>query len=81
MNRATRAIIYKQNLIHNISQIKNLVEKNTKICIAVKADSYGHNAILTVFKPFFSLTSKNTHDIIGVLIFPYSVNSLQGERY
>ena len=47
MNRATKAIIYKENLVHNISQIKNLVEKNTKICIAVKADSYGHNAILT----------------------------------
>ena len=47
MNRATKAIIYKENLVHNISQIKNLVGKNTKICIAVKADSYGHNAILT----------------------------------
>ena len=47
MNRATKAIIYKENLVHNLSQIKNHVGKNTKICLAVKADSYGHNAILT----------------------------------
>lgn len=47
MNRCTKAIIYKENLKHNILQIKNHLAEGTKLCIAVKADGYGHNAILT----------------------------------
>lgn len=47
MNRCTKAIIYKSNLEYNIKQIKNFVEPGVKLCIAVKADSYGHNAVLT----------------------------------
>lgn len=47
MNRCTRAVIYKDNLIYNLTQIKKYVSPNTKICVAVKADGYGHNAILT----------------------------------
>lgn len=47
MNRCTKAIIYKDNLKHNLEQIKKITKPNTKICIAVKADGYGHNAILT----------------------------------
>lgn len=47
MSRCTKAIIYKDNLKYNITQIRKYVEPNTKICIAIKADAYGHNAILT----------------------------------
>lgn len=47
MNRCTKAIIYKDNLEYNIKQIKNFVGGEVKLCIAVKADSYGHNAVLT----------------------------------
>jgi len=47
MNRCTKAVIYKDNLTYNLQQIKNYVGQNTKICVAVKADSYGHNAVLT----------------------------------
>ena len=47
MNRCTRAIIYRDNLKYNLEQIKKYIGNNTKICVAVKADGYGHNAILT----------------------------------
>lgn len=47
MNRCTKTILYKENLKHNIQQIKKSVSENTKICVAVKADGYGHNAVLT----------------------------------
>ena len=47
MNRCTKAILYKENLKYNLEQIKKYVGNATKICVAVKADGYGHNAILT----------------------------------
>ena len=47
MNRCTKAIIYKDNLKYNLQQIRNYVDKKVKICVAVKADGYGHNAVLT----------------------------------
>lgn len=47
MNRCTKAILYKENLKYNLEQIKKYVGSSTKICVAVKADGYGHNAILT----------------------------------
>lgn len=47
MNRCTKAIIYKENLRYNLQQIRKYVDKNVKICVAVKADGYGHNAVLT----------------------------------
>lgn len=47
MNRCTRAILYKDNLKFNLEQIKKYVGNVTKICVAVKADGYGHNAVLT----------------------------------
>lgn len=47
MSRCTKAIIYKDNLKYNIEQIRKYIEPNTKICIAIKADAYGHNAVLT----------------------------------
>lgn len=47
MSRCTKAYIYKNNLKHNLEQIRKYVKPETKICVAVKADSYGHNAVLT----------------------------------
>lgn len=47
MSRCTKAILYKENLRHNLEQIRKNVSPNTKICVAVKADGYGHNAVLT----------------------------------
>ena len=46
MSRATKAFIYKENLRNNILQIKKLIPENTKICLAVKADGYGHSALI-----------------------------------
>ena len=46
-NRCTKAVIYKDNLEYNLKQIRNYVNKNVKLCVAVKADGYGHNAVLT----------------------------------
>ena len=47
MNRCTKAIIYKENLKYNLQQIRKYVDSKVKICVAVKADGYGHNAVLT----------------------------------
>lgn len=47
MSRCTKAVIYKENLKNNIKQIRNYVNPDVKICVAVKADGYGHNAVLT----------------------------------
>lgn len=43
--RATRAIIHLENIEHNLNCIKKLTGDNKKICIAVKADAYGHGAV------------------------------------
>ena len=45
--RATKAIIHLDNLEHNIKQIKQTLAPETKICLPVKADAYGHGAIRT----------------------------------
>ncbi len=42
--RATRAIIHLDNLKGNIRAIRERVGKERKICLAVKADGYGHGA-------------------------------------
>jgi len=44
-NRATRAIIHLDHLIHNLECIRRLAGEGRKICIAVKADAYGHGAV------------------------------------
>ncbi len=46
-NRCTKAILYKDNLEYNLKQIRKYVKKDVKLCVAVKADGYGHNAVLT----------------------------------
>ncbi|MCG8570911.1 MAG: alanine racemase [Spirochaetes bacterium] len=43
--RATRAVIYLDHFRHNIQQVRKQVGPNRKICVAVKADAYGHGAI------------------------------------
>ena len=47
MERCTKAVIYKDNLEYNLKQIRKYVKKDVKLCVAVKADGYGHNAVLT----------------------------------
>lgn len=43
--RATRALIHLDNLKGNIIEIKKSLKPETKICVAVKADAYGHGAV------------------------------------
>lgn len=43
--RMTYANIYLNNLKHNISAIRSNLNTKTKLCIAVKADAYGHGAV------------------------------------
>ena len=43
--RPTKAIIHLDNLVHNINEIKKRLDTNVKICLAVKADAYGHGAV------------------------------------
>ena len=43
--RATRAVIHLENLLHNIRILRQSLSSTTKICMAVKADAYGHGAV------------------------------------
>ena len=43
--RPTKAIIHLDNLQHNIREVKKRLHNDVKICLAVKADAYGHGAI------------------------------------
>ncbi|MFA6856361.1 MAG: alanine racemase [Treponema sp.] len=46
--RCTRAVIYGDNLKHNIGVIRSFIKRpQTKLCIAVKADGYGCGAVFT----------------------------------
>ena len=45
--RATKAIMHLDNLKHNITQNKQTLAPETKICLPVKADAYGHGAVRT----------------------------------
>lgn len=56
--RATRAIIHLDNLRDNIQEIKKHIPENTKICIPVKADAYGHGARQTAITALRSGVSK-----------------------
>lgn len=44
--RATRTVIHLENLRHNLRLIRSRVG-NRRICLAVKADGYGHGAVET----------------------------------
>ena len=43
--RATQATIYLDHLKHNINAIRKILDPLMNICMAVKADAYGHGAI------------------------------------
>lgn len=43
--RATFARIHLENLRHNIKYIRSKVSAQSKICITVKADAYGHGSV------------------------------------
>jgi alanine racemase len=43
--RATRAVIYLENLKNNIKNIKTFLRQRALFCLAVKADAYGHGLI------------------------------------
>lgn len=43
--RATRAIIHLENLQSNIMEIRKKISGNTRLCVPVKADAYGHGAL------------------------------------
>lgn len=43
--RATKAIIYSENLRHNIREIKKNLKNGVKLCCAVKADGYGNGGV------------------------------------
>ncbi len=42
--RVTQAIIHLDNFEHNIDQVKQAVPAGTKLCLAIKANAYGHGA-------------------------------------
>ncbi len=46
--RATKAIIHLENLRHNIRLVRKHVGPAPKICMAVKADAYGHGVLKVV---------------------------------
>jgi len=43
--RATRAVIHLENLRHNIRVVRSEVGMGVRMCMAVKADAYGHGAV------------------------------------
>lgn len=43
--RPTIAKIYMDNLHHNLKVIRSKIQKNAKMCVAIKADAYGHGAV------------------------------------
>jgi len=43
--RPTKAIIHLDNLQHNIKEVRKRLQDGVKICLAVKADAYGHGAV------------------------------------
>ncbi|AEE16771.1 Alanine racemase [Treponema brennaborense DSM 12168] len=45
--RATYAYIYLDNLRHNLAAIRTCIKPETRICVPVKADAYGHGAVQT----------------------------------
>jgi len=42
--RSCKAIIYLHNLYYNIKAIKDFTRRKAKLCLAAKADGYGHGA-------------------------------------
>ncbi len=45
----TYAEVYLKNLHHNLKEIKKNIKPDVKMCVAVKADGYGHGAVRSAF--------------------------------
>ena len=43
--RPTIAKIYLENLRHNFKVIRSRIQPSAKMCVAIKADAYGHGAV------------------------------------
>jgi alanine racemase len=43
--RATQALIHLENLKWNLERVQEIIGHDRKICLAVKADAYGHGAV------------------------------------
>lgn len=43
--RATRALIHLDNLKWNLERVREIIGPDRKLCLAVKADAYGHGAV------------------------------------
>lgn len=43
--RCTKAIIYSDNLINNVNEIKKNLKEGVRLCCAVKANAYGNDAL------------------------------------
>lgn len=43
--RCTKAVIYSENLISNVNEIKKNLKPGVKLCCAVKANAYGNDAL------------------------------------
>ena len=43
--RSTRALIYKDNLSHNLKTVGSFLRPSVKLCVAVKANGYGTGAV------------------------------------
>ena len=52
--RSTKAIINIDNFLYNLKNIKKRIGKERKICMAIKADGYGHGAAALVKAAFSS---------------------------
>jgi alanine racemase len=62
-NRATRAEIDLQAFQHNLQNIRNFLDPQTKIMAVIKADAYGHGAI-----PCAQVAVKHGADYLGVAV-------------
>ena len=43
--RCTKAVIFSDNLINNVKEIKRNLNEGVKLCCAVKANGYGNDAL------------------------------------
>lgn len=59
----------KKNLIHNIKQFRNLVNKNTKFSVAIKGNAYGHgqNKIAKILEPYVDYFQINSFEELEFL--------------
>ena len=67
--RCTKAIIHLENLRHNIRLLKEILSPAVSICMAVKADAYGHGAVrVTWLLRFGALDCQVEHAARGIPI-------------